>query len=261
MKIRIMTWNINGIRAIAPKIVHGSKHFWDYIVSTDSDIVCFNETKIDADKMANLTDPDDYPYMYHSHADKKGYSGVSVYSKLKPLRKLIPPKTLDVEGRLVVLEFRSFILIALYQPNAGAGLKRLSYRKRWDNLFRKYVLSLEKHKGIIMMGDMNVSNEDIDIYKPETHGDVAGFTDVERSNFKQMLVECRLFDVWRSIHPRTVEYTYFDYRSRARKRGHGWRLDYAIVSDRLSKNVKSCSILGDVMGSDHVPVLMVYTLV
>lgn len=256
MTVSILTWNINGIRAIMNKVVYKNKYFWDYINSTGYDIICFNETKIDAEKMEQIDDPDGYIYIYHSHADKKGYSGVSIYSKLKPIRQLSPPKVLDIEGRLVVLEYNKFILIAVYQPNAGAKLKRLSYRKKWDMLFKKYILSLDKLKGVVIVGDMNVANEDIDIYKPETHKDIAGFTDIERNNFKYFLDYCNVFDVWRKKNPKTIEYTYFDYRSGARKRNHGWRLDYIIMSKKFSKRVTSCTILNDIKGSDHVPVLV-----
>ncbi len=259
MTLRILSWNVNGIRAITQKVVYNGLSFWEYIESTRSDIVCMTEMKIDDEKIHDIDAPSEYQYMYHSHADKKGYSGVSVYSKVEPLDMLTPPHELDIEGRLVVLEFKSFILIALYQPNAGSDLKRLSYRKKWDNRFRKYVSTLESRKGCIIVGDMNVANEDVDIFKPETHHGSAGFTDSERDNFKVLLSECKLVDVWRYIHPRTVAFTYFDYRSRARKYNRGWRIDYTIASRRIVKRIRSCDIYGDVTGSDHVPIITVYS--
>ncbi len=259
MTTRILSWNVNGIRAITQKIVHNDMTFWEYVLSTRSDIVCMTEMKIDDEKIHDMYAPDEYQYMYHSHADKKGYSGVSVYSKVKPISMLTPPHALDVEGRLVVLEYRSFILIALYQPNSGSDLKRLSYRKKWDDGFRKYVSTLESRKGCIIVGDMNVANEDVDIFKPETHHNSAGFTDIERDNFKELLSECRLVDIWRCQHPRTIAFTYFDYRSRARKYNRGWRIDYTLASKRIAKRIRSCEIINDVIGSDHVPMITIYS--
>lgn len=257
--IKIFHWNINGIRAIYKKIVHDSQSFEDYIISQNADIVTFNETKICCDMMSSHSDVNKlfapYKYKYHAHATKKGYSGVSVYSKLEPIKQ-IQTDIDDGEGRIVVLEYAKFILISVYVPNSGSKLVRLNYRTNiWDNKFLKLCKRLAATKPLIITGDMNVAHMDIDINHPEKHKQSAGFTDAERGNFDKLLRECNLLDTWRMTHLHDVGYTYFDYRTKARERNAGWRIDYILISTELQHYVSESEILSNVYGSDHIPIV------
>lgn len=257
--IKILQWNINGIRAILKKNVHGSKSFEEYLTDQNADIIVFNETKICCDSREAHVGVNElfvsYYYQYHTHATKKGYSGVSVYSRLEPIRQ-ISTNIDDNEGRIIVLEFPKFILISVYVPNAGSKLVRLNYRtKVWDVKFLQLCKRLEKIKPIIIAGDLNVAHMDIDINHPERHRQSAGFTDVERGNFDNLLRTCNLLDAWRITHINKIEYTYFDYRSKARQRGAGWRIDYILVAAELQTFISKCEILSDAYGSDHTPIV------
>lgn len=260
--LTICTWNVNGLRSILKKnfIEHNESKkgntFERYIENSMYDIVCFNETKISDDKMkeyAHLLPS--YPYQYTTHSQQKlGYSGVSIYSKVNPIQEIETFE--DKEGRIICLEFELYYLVAVYTPNAGSHLQRLTYRtKEWDIQFRKFIKSLQKFKYVIIAGDLNVANEDIDIHKPEMHRNKsAGFTDAERSNFKQLL-KLGLVDTFRYMNPSTKEFTYFDYRSRARLRHAGWRIDYILVSEELVPKLQSSYIDMNIYGSDHIPMI------
>lgn len=259
----IGTWNINGLRSILKKdfIEHNKKAkkntFENYIENNPFGIICFNETKISDDKMKEYENIlVSYPYRYYTHSQqKKGYSGVSIYSKFKPIQEI---KTFeDNEGRILCLEFPQYYLVAVYTPNAGAHLKRLEYRtKEWDKQFRGYIKKLQKHKYIVIAGDLNVANEDIDIHKPEVHRNKsAGFTDAERANFKK-LMDIGLVDTFRYMNPLSKEFTYFDYRSRERQRNAGWRIDYILISKELLPKLRSSYIENHIYGSDHLPVVV-----
>ncbi len=262
--IKIFHWNVNGIRAILNKKVHDSRSFEEYIVSQSADIVSLNETKICSSSrethagVSNLFAS--YPYQYHTHADKKGYSGVSVYTRIRPIRQ-IDTNIDDHEGRIIVLEFHKFILISVYVPNAGAKLVRLAYRTNvWDTKFLQLCQRLRKLKPLIIAGDLNVAHMDIDINHPERHKLSAGFTDIERGNFDKLLRTCDLLDTWRITHIDRIAYTYFDYRTRARQRGAGWRIDYILISAELQTSITDCKILSNIYGSDHVPITCILKL-
>lgn len=258
----ICTWNINGLRSILKKdfIQHNKKSktntFSTFVEESNYDIICFNETKISDEKMKEFSDIlPSYPYRYYTHSQKKlGYSGVSIYSKIEPIQEI---ETFDDnEGRILCIEFQPFYLVAVYTPNAGSHLQRLEYRtKEWDKQFRSFVKRLLKTKEVIIAGDLNVAYEDIDIHKPDIHRNKsAGFTDAERSNFGKLL-ELGLIDSFRYMNPTSKEYTYFDYRSRARMRNAGWRIDYILVSEKLKKKIISSYIDPTVYGSDHIPII------
>lgn len=259
----ICTWNVNGLRSILKKefIQHNKKEksntFEKYIEESPFDIICFNETKISDDKMKEYEHIlPSYPYRYYTHSQKKlGYSGVSIYSKINPIQEIETFE--DDEGRIICLEFKTYYLVAVYTPNAGSHLQRLEYRtKEWDKQFRGYIKKLQKHKHVIIAGDLNVANEDMDIHKPEAHRNKsAGFTDAERFNFKQ-IIKLGMMDTFRYMNPSSKEFTYFDYRSRARMRNAGWRIDYILVSEELKNKLRSAYIENHVYGSDHLPMIV-----
>jgi exodeoxyribonuclease-3 len=251
--MKILLWNINGIRAIIKKKVKDELTFEEYLTSTNSDIICFNETKISSNLIHTINILELYPYVYHSHSEiKKGYSGVSIYSKIKPNKQT---SIHNDEGRLIVLEFDKFILVNVYQPNAGSKLARLNYRTDiWDNYFINLIKKLQKKNNVIIVGDMNVAHTEMDIKNPDKHLHSAGFTIEERNNFNTLLDSNNLIDAWRHNHPHTIAYTYFDYRSRARERNSGWRLDYLLTSEKILKKIKKIYI-DNIFGSDHLPLI------
>lgn len=260
-RIKFLHWNVNGIRSIIKKDING-KSFEDIMNDQRSDILVFTETKISEETRNCHSDVcklfSTYPYIYHTHALKKGYSGVSVYSKIRPIREL---RTFDDdEGRLIVLEFELFIMISVYVPNSGAKLARLNWRTEWDKQFRDMCKHLSKKKSLVILGDLNVAHMDIDICHPEKHHNSAGFTDDERGNFDLLLRECNLLDCWRIQHEAKICYTYFDYRTRARERNAGWRIDYVLISSKLENHLLNSAILNEMRGSDHVPVVCTLSL-
>lgn len=261
--MKILHWNINGLRAIIKKNtiidnkVKKDNTFENFIYNEDADIVCFNETKICEEKMKeNGPILVNYQYQYYTHCKtKKGYSGVTIFSKIKPIRQLNDFD--DEEGRLICLEYKEYYLIATYVPNSGAALKRLSYRvNQWDKQFKSYINKLMKSKEVIIVGDLNVANEKIDVFKPETHLKSAGFTIEERDSFKNLLKETKLIDTYRYLYPTKQEYTYYNYRTKARLYNSGWRIDYCLVSNKLKNKIKSNKILKKIYGSDHLPILI-----
>lgn len=261
--MKILHWNVNGIRAILKKdnIIDNTKKkintLENFIYKEDADIVCFNETKICEEKMNELgIILKKYPYQYYTHCQtRKGYSGVSIYSKIKPIQQLNDFE--DNEGRLICLEYKNYYLVATYVPNSGSTLQRLSYRvNKWDKQFKQYISKLLKSKEVIIVGDMNVANNDIDIFKPEAHHKSAGFTDEERDSFKTFLNETKMIDTFRYLHPNVQKYTYYNYRTKARLYNSGWRIDYCLVSNKLKNKIKNSKILDNIWGSDHLPILL-----
>lgn len=260
--MKLLLWNVNGIRAILKKNVKDDTTFEDFIKRYD--IVILNETKINDGAMTKLA-LSTHAHAYHSHSQKRqGYSGVSVFSNTEPIKRISPPFE-DDEGRLVILEYDQFILVGVYVPNAGTfdkkvdGPKRIEYRTTiWDKQFTKLCKSLEKKKPIIVAGDLNVANEDRDVYNASKLHHHAGFTDKERANFRLLLSSTTLVDVWRMQHRSDVQFSFFDYRSRARARNAGWRIDYFLASKSLLKHITKCKIMNEFYGSDHLPVKMIF---
>jgi exodeoxyribonuclease-3 len=258
MTTRIIAWNINGIRSVIDK-----KYLYDLIEDEKPHIICFGETKLSCP----ITETENklkekikgYKYRYYSQCSvKNGYSGTAIFSKKKPLNVIHGfdhTNNHNDEGRLITLEFDSFYLIHVYTPNSGQTLQRLDYRvNEWDKEFRKYLKNLQEHKNIIVCGDLNVANEDIDIHSPKTNKRSAGFTDEERESFKKHLNKLGLIDTYRYLHPNKVEYSYWSYRFGSRKKNKGWRIDYFLVSDKLKNKIKKSEILTQVDGSDHAPI-------
>ncbi len=258
--MKLLIWNVNGLRSISKKEVSPGISFDQFIKKYD--IVVLNETKIGDMQMKQNSDliPNNFN-AYHSHSSTRngGYAGVSILTKILPIKR-IDPSFSDNEGRLVILEYKEFILIGVYVPNAGpfnkdiGKPKRHRYRtKTWDIQFQSMCANLRKKKPLIILGDMNVANEDIDVYGPTKLTKHAGFTSEERKNFKYLLDSVDLIDIWRNKHPLKTEYTFFDYRSRARIRNAGWRIDYALISSKIYPLINSCIILSNIIGSDHIP--------
>ena len=195
---------------------------------------------------------------YWNSAVKKGYSGTAIFTKMTPVSVKngmdIPEH--DNEGRVITCEYDSFYLVTVYTPNAQSELARLDYRMTWDDAFRKYLLELDAKKPVIVCGDMNVAHKEIDLKNPGPNRGSAGFTDEEREKFSKLL-ESGFTDTFRHLHPDLVgAYSWWSYRFKARQNNAGWRIDYFLVSDRIKDKIVTASILPEVMGSDHCPVML-----
>lgn len=254
VKLNLISWNVNGIRAVL------KKGFKDFVKEYNPDILCIQETKAHPSQVDKMLD--DYEHHYWNSAEKKGYSGTAVFSKIKPLtvRYDLGIEELDKEGRVITLEFEKFFLVNVYTPNSKRGLARLDYRyETWDPEFLKFVKSLEKDKPVIFCGDLNVAHKEIDLKNPQTNKTTksrpgnAGFTDQERERFDKIL-EAGFIDTFRYLHPEEIKYTWWSYMFHARSKNVGWRIDYFCISKSLENNFKKAEILNEVLGSDHCPV-------
>jgi exodeoxyribonuclease III len=248
--IRIITWNVNGIRAQV------GKGFFETVKKISPDILCIQETKAQRETMPALPPEMNGYELYINSAVQKGYSGTAVLTRIKPLRHSVDigKEEHDQEGRVITLEFDTFYLVNVYVPNSGQELKRLSYRKEWDRELLAYIRKLDKVKPVVFTGDLNVAHEPIDLARPEeNYNKTAGYTQTEIDGFKNLL-GMGLVDVYRKANPDKVQYTYWSMRFRAREKNLGWRIDYFLVSQRLMERVKDVFIMDQVMGSDHCPV-------
>ena len=257
MKLKIISWNVNGIRAIMKK-----KDLYKLIEDEKPNIICFGETKIscpfvDTEEELNKKIKG-YRYRYWSPClVKNGYSGTAIFSKKKPLNVTygIESNSIDQEGRVITLEFEKFYLLHVYTPNAGEGLKRLDYRvKKWDVAFRKFVINLNKTKPVIVTGDLNVAHREIDIHNPKGNLKSSGFTIEERNSFSKLLKDAKMIDTFRHFNPNKQIYSYWGYRFNLREKNKGWRIDYFLVPEKVINWVKKSGILTDVIGSDHAPI-------
>jgi len=248
--MKIISWNVNGIRAVI------KKGFYDFMIDTNPDIICIQETKAHPEQVD--LDLGDYPYQYWNSAEKKGYSGTAIFSKIEPLniKYGIGIKKHDNEGRVIAAEFKDYYLVTVYTPNSKRELLRLDYRQEeWDVDFLKYLKILEKVKPVIFCGDLNVAHKEIDLKNPSTNHRNAGFTDEERGGFDNY-IDAGFIDTFREFEKGEGHYTWWSYMFQARTRNIGWRIDYFCVSKILMKSVKQSYILKDVMGSDHAPVVI-----
>ena len=247
--MKIISWNVNGIRAAI------NKGFYSSMSKVNPDIICLQETKAHKDQV-NLT-LDDYPYKFWNSAQKKGYSGTAIFSKIEPVKHIydIGIEEHDQEGRVIALEFDSYFLVTVYTPNSKRKLLRLEYRQKWDKDFLKYLKKLEKKKPVIFCGDLNVAHTEIDLKNPKTNKTNPGFTNEERSNFTN-IIEAGFIDTFREFTKDGGHYTWWSYMFQARKKDIGWRIDYFCVSEILKKKLNNSTILKDVMGSDHCPVML-----
>ncbi len=244
--LRLVSWNVNGLRACA------TKGFADAFVSLDADFFCLQETKMQEGQLELSFEG--YT-SYWNYAEKKGYSGTAIYTRHQPLRVTygIGMEEHDHEGRVITLEMETFFLVTVYVPNSQDGLRRLDYRMRWEDDFLAYLQRLDREKPVIVCGDLNVAHEEIDLKNPKTNRRNAGFTDEEREKFGIWL-KAGFTDTFRHLHPDEVTYSWWSYRFRAREKNAGWRIDYFVVSNRLREQVTEAKIHTDIMGSDHCPV-------
>lgn len=243
--MKFVSWNVNGFRAVL------SKGFTEIFRGLDADIFALQETKMQ-EGQADFS-PEGY-HAYMAYAEKKGYSGTAVFSKIEPISVSygIDGKHLD-EGRVITLEFDKFYFVCAYVPNAQDELRRLGYRMEFEDDMRAYLMRLSAVKGVVYTGDLNVANNEIDIKNPKANRGKAGFSDEERAKMDELL-SSGFADTFRRLYPDTVCYSWWSYRFRARENNAGWRLDYFIVSDSLMKNVTDSKIHTDIFGSDHCPV-------
>ena len=244
--MNIVSWNVNGLRAIT------GKNFYDFINEFNPDILCLQETKIQAGQLdLNLSEYE----QYFCYADKKGYSGTAILSKVKPLNVSygIGIDEHDHEGRVITAEYENFYLVCAYIPNSQTELKRLDYRRVFNSAIEEYLVNLDKTKPVLFCGDLNVAHKEIDIKNPKTNLRNAGFTIEERDDFTRLLSR-GFTDSFRALYADEVKYSWWSYKFKAREKNTGWRIDYFVVSNRFMSEIKDAYILNEVMGSDHCPV-------
>ena len=245
--MKLISWNVNGLRACQ------SKGFSDIFKTLDADSFCLQETKMQEGQL-DLNFPNYRSYW--NYAQKKGYSGTAVFTRVEPIGASyglnIPEH--DREGRVITLEFKDFYLVCVYPPNTQEELQRLAYRMQWEDAFRAYLMALDAKKSVIVCGDMNVAHKEIDLKNPKTNRHNAGFTDEERGKFTQLL-QAGFTDTWRYFYPNLEGvYSWWSYRFQSRQRNTGWRIDYFLSSNRLDSKLSDAKIHTGILGSDHCPV-------
>lgn len=245
--LKFISWNVNGLRACY------DKGFADAFNRLEADFFCLQETKMQEGQL----DVQFEGYQsYWNYAEKKGYSGTVIFSKVKPLSVTygLGIEEHDHEGRVITLELESYYLITVYTPNSQEELRRLDYRMKWDDDFRAYLKKLEEKKPVIVCGDLNVAHKEIDLKNPKTNRKNAGFTDEERAKFTTLL-ESGFTDTFRYFYPEQEGiYSWWSYRFKAREKNAGWRIDYFLTSDSLKDKLRGAQIHTDILGSDHCPV-------
>ena len=245
--MKAISWNVNGLRACL------QKGFLDFFQAEDADFFCLQETKLQEGQVA-LELPG--YHQFWNYAQKKGYSGTAIFSKLPPLSVSyglgIPE--LDTEGRVITLEFDNFYLVTCYTPNAQQALARLDFRLEWEKAFSQYLVGLDQKKPVVVCGDLNVAHQEIDLKNPAANRSNAGFSDEERQCFTDLLA-AGFTDTFRLLHPDAVGcYSWWSYRFKARQNNAGWRIDYFLTSNRLAPTIQNTPIYHQVLGSDHCPV-------
>ena len=244
-----ISWNVNGLRACL------KKGFLEFLNAQKPDFMCLQETKMERGQ-ADI-DLSGYQEFWNS-AEKKGYSGTAIFTPHAPLSAAygMDLDQHDHEGRLITLEYETFYLVCCYTPNSQDGLKRIDYRMLWEDDLRAYLTELDKTKPVVLCGDLNVAREDIDLKNPDTNHNNPGFSDQERGKLEELL-GAGFADSFRRLHPDARDrYSWWSFRTRARERNVGWRIDYFILSERLLPKVRTADILDEVLGSDHCPVLL-----
>ncbi len=245
--MKLISWNVNGIRACA------DKGFMDFFAAADADVFCLQETKLQAGQI-QLELPG--YHQYWNYAEKKGYSGTALFTKKEPISVAygIGIEEHDHEGRVITAEFADFYVVTVYTPNSQEELKRLDYRMQWEADFLAYLKKLEERKPVIFCGDLNVAHKEIDLKNPKTNRRNAGFTDEERGCFSRVL-ESGFVDSFRHFYPDLEGiYSWWSYRFQARAKNAGWRIDYFVVSECLKERLTDAAIHTQVTGSDHCPV-------
>lgn len=250
--MKLISWNVNGMRATLKKGLP------EFVVSEAPDILCLQETKAREEQVELPLEFAGY-HQYWNSAEKAGYSGVALFSKVKPLsvRYGLDIAEHDTEGRVLTAEYEDYYVVTVYTPNSQDELRRLPYRQRWDADFLAFCQELEKSKPVVFCGDLNVSHQEIDLARPKANRRSAGFSDEERAGFDAMM-EAGFVDTFRAANPDLEgAYSWWSFRGGARGRNVGWRLDYVNVSSSLAEQVSEPRILAEVMGSDHCPVGLV----
>ena len=245
--MKLVSWNVNGLRACL------GKGFLDYARQSDADVICLQETKLQPEQVDFELPGYDF---YWNSADKKGYSGTAILTRVPPLAVTynFGADEHRHEGRVITAEFPQFYLVCCYTPNSQDGLRRLDYRMQWEDDFRTYLKELDAVKPVVLCGDLNVAHTEIDLKNPKTNRQNAGFSDEERAKMTELL-SAGFTDTYRHFYPdQTGVYSWWSYRFQARQKNAGWRIDYFIVSDRLQPNLTAAAIHTDVYGSDHCPV-------
>lgn len=253
--MKIITWNVNGLRAIERK-----GELDNLIKLHNPDIICLQETKSQIDQLTDKTkDKDGYYSFFESATNRKGYSGVAIYSKFQPKKVSLTmgykeSDITDNEGRTILAEYEKFYLINCYFPNGGKSKEHFAYKLEYYKYFLKLARKLEKKKPVIFCGDVNATVADIDLARPKENKGHIGCTPEERA----LLLEWKKYflDIWREENPKAEVYTWWDMKTRARERNIGWRIDYFFISKTLKNKVQNIEILGEVYGSDHCPVLL-----
>lgn len=249
--MKLISWNVNGLRAVVNK---GFKEFFEQI---NADIFCIQETKMQEDQIDDKINGILGKYKcYWNSAEKKGYSGTAVFSKIEPLNVEygIGLEEHDNEGRVITLEYEKFYLVNCYTPNSKRELERLDYRMIWEDEIREYLKKLDLVKPVIYCGDLNVAHNEIDLKNPSSNHHNAGFTDQERGKMTELL-SSGFTDTYRYKYPdETGKYTWWSYMFHAREKNAGWRIDYFIVSNRIADKIVDAKIHNEIMGSDHCPI-------
>ena len=248
--IRIISWNVNGIRAA------WKKGFADWLEKDNPDIVCLQETKAQVDQLGEeITNVKGYKSYFFS-AEKKGYSGVAVYSKVEPIavRSGFGKPEFDSEGRVLEVEYENFVLYNVYFPNGGRGPERVAYKLDfYDQLFKRVEVMRKKKKNVIVVGDYNTAHKEIDLARPGPNSKVTGFLPEERAWIDKLIAKGYV-DIFREYNELPGQYTYWDVITRARERNTGWRIDYFLISEEMRSLVTDAKIHMEVMGSDHCPI-------
>ena len=245
--MRLISWNVNGLRACV------NKGFLDFYKEIDADIFCIQESKLQEGQIQ--LELEGY-HQYWNYAVKKGYSGTAIFTKAEPLSVTygIGKEEHDQEGRVITLEFSEFYMVTVYTPNSQNELARLPYRMEWERDFLAYLKELETRKPVVFCGDLNVAHQEIDLKNPKTNRKNAGFTDEEREKFSQLL-DTGFIDTFRYFYPEQEQiYSWWSYRFKAREKNAGWRIDYFCVSEALKDRLEDAKIHTEIMGSDHCPV-------
>ena len=244
---KMISWNVNGLRAAV------TKGFLDIFKEIDADIFCLQETKLQEGQI-DLDLPGYYDYW--NYAQKKGYSGVALFTKEKPINVTygLGIEEHDKEGRVITAEFEDYYVLTCYTPNSQNELARLDYRMTWEDVFLDYIKGLSAKKPLIYCGDLNVAFAEIDLKNPKTNRKNAGFTDEEREKMG-IVLNSGFVDTFRYLYPElTDKYSWWSYRAGARARNIGWRIDYFIVSENIKDKILEAKIHDNIMGSDHCPV-------
>ena len=248
--MKLVSWNVNGIRAAI------KKDFVESLEFLDTDVLCLQETKAQDDQISEALQEIKGYHIYSNSAIKKGYSGTAIITKNKPINvtKGIDVEEFDNEGRTLTAEFEKFILVTVYTPNSQNGLKRIEYRQAWDKAFQDYIIKLNKIKPVIVCGDLNVAHQAIDIKNDKSnYNKTSGYTQIEIDGLTSILSK-GFIDSFRFFKPNEVKYSWWSYRFNSRSKNTGWRLDYFLVNEELKANMIDAEIHNEIFGSDHCPV-------